>query len=297
MSRRLPNAPTVLVNTLWHSEDVPNQLKKLNEEKPGSVPQPFVFINIPAQAQDNDPLGRKPGEWLWCKDQQDDGFYSIIDYETKRATMPPSLWSALYLGQPLDQMGDFIKEDQFRRYPRPPMNREGHPIEWTKTVMSIDTAAKGKERSDYTAILIFRQGVNGEHYLVDAWRGKDTMEKIVRVMSKMMRIWQVNYAIVEDTGMGIQILENYQGKVPAPMLPYTPSGKGSKDFRFDAATPWIISGRILFPEHAPWLADVINEMVAFPNGSYDDWVDAFSQYTDHELKTKRGGTKPLRARV
>lgn len=287
----------VVSNTLWHSEDVPNRLKKLAEESPEAVPQPFVFINIPAEAKEDDPLGRAPGEWLWCKDTQEDGFYSTIDYTTKRDTLPPSLWSALYLGETLDKFGDFIKEDDFQRYQRPPINKQGMPLEWVKTVMSVDCAAKGKERSDYTAILIFRKGVDGFHYLVDVWRGKEKMETIVRRISRMMRVWQVNHAIIEDSGMGTQILENYAGMLPSPIGPATPSGKGSKEFRFDAAAPWITSGKILFPEKAPWLADFINELVAFPNGQHDDQVDAFSQYTDMELKTRVGGTKPLKARA
>lgn len=296
MSRRLPNAPMVLVNTLWHSDDVPNKLKALSEENPAALPQPFVFINLPAEAGDDDPLGRRPGEWLWCKEQQDDGFYTINDYETKRATMPPSLWSALYLGQPLDRMGDYISEDQFHRYEKPPVNRQGHEMQWVKTVMSIDTASTGKDRADYTAILIFRKHVDGTHYLVDVWRDKVTLEKVVRVIAKLMRHWQVNHAIVEDSGMGAQLLENYQGKLPAPLVSYTPAGKGSKDFRFDAAAPWITSGKVLFPKEAPWLANFVNELVAFPNGANDDQVDAFSMYTDCELKTRAGGTKPLRMR-
>lgn len=286
----------VVSNTLWHSEDVPNRIKKLAEDDPESIPQPFKFINIPAQAEEDDPLGRAPGEWLWCSDQQEDGFYSIKDYETKRATMPPSLWSALYLGQPLDKLGDYISEDQFVRYDRPPVNRNGHQIEWTKTIMSIDCAARGADRSDYTAILIFRKHVDGSHYLVDAWRGKETLEKVVRIISKLMRFWQVNYAVLEDSGMGIQILDNYQGKLPAPLIAYTPSGKGSKDFRFDAAAPWITAGKVLFPKQGPWIVDFINELVAFPNSANDDWVDAFSMYTDHELKARVGGTKPLKMR-
>lgn len=286
----------VVSNTLWHSEDVPNKLKSLNEDNPEALPQPFVFINIPAEAKEDDPIGRKPGEWLWCIDQQEDGFYTINDYVTKRATLPPSMWSALYLGEPLDKMGDFISEDQFQRYDKPPINKPGHTIQWTQTVMSIDCAQKGDQRSDYTAILIFRKGVDGTHYLVDVWRGKEPLDKLVRVIGKLMRHWQVNSAIIEDSGMGVQLLQNYQGKLPAPLIPYTPAGKGGKDFRFDASTPWIISGKVLFPKEAVWLSALVNEFVAFPNGSNDDQVDAFSMYCDTQLITRGGGTKSLRMR-
>lgn len=298
MPRRLPNAPIILVNTRWFSQDVIGRLMEMAERNPESVPQPFVAINIPVQSKDsNDPLGREPGEWLWCSDQQEDGYYSIQDYVAKREGMSPSLWSALYEGIPLDQKGGFVTEDQFQRYSKPPVNKQNQTIQWTKTVISIDTAQKGQERSDYTAMLVFRVGVDGSHYLVDVWRDKKPLDEIVRVMSRLMRVWQANYALIEDSGMGAQILENYKGKMPSPIIAYTPSGRGSKEFRFDAATPWIIGGKILFPETAPWLTDLINEFIAVPNGTNDDQADAFAQYTDHELKTKVGGTKPLRARI
>jgi predicted phage terminase large subunit-like protein len=286
----------VVSNTLWHSQDVPGRLKAMHDENPNTLPLPFKFINIPAQAKEDDILGRKPGEWLWCKDQQADGFYSIIDYETKRAITPPSLWSALYLGEPLDQQGAFIEEDKFQRYDVPPINKEGHEVQWKKTIISIDTAQKGNERSDYTAIVVMRQHVNGTYYMVDAWRGKENLEDIIQTIAKLMRLWQVNYAIIEDSGMGTQIIENYANKLPAPVMKYSPSGKGSKEFRFDAAAPWITSGRVLFPREATWITDFINELVAFPSATNDDWVDAFSQFTDHELKHRRGGTKPLKMR-
>lgn len=296
----------VVSNTRWHSEDVAGHIEKLDREarqqqvdQPwviNPIPQPCVIINIPAEAKEDDPLGRKPGEWIWCKDQQADGFYPISHYENMRATMPASLWSALYLGEPIDKHGDFVAEDQFQRFETVPANKEGKPREFVKTIMSVDAAQSSKERADNTAILVFRVRVDGVHCLVDQWAGKKNLDDLVQHMSKMMKAWEVNYAIIENSGMGVQLLENYQGKMPAPLVSYTPAGKGSKDFRFDAAVPLIISGKVLFPKQAPWLNDLMAEFISFPNGSNDDRVDAFSQYCDHEMKIRIGGTKSLKMR-
>jgi predicted phage terminase large subunit-like protein len=234
-------------------------------------------------------LGRAPGEWLW------ENFYGAQHYETKRATMPAGMWSALYMGKPLDKQGEFIAEDQFQRYEKPPVNIPTQPFEWVKCVMSIDTASKGNERSDYTAIQVYRKGVDGCHYLVDAWRDKKPMDDIIKTVSVMIHRWQCNYVLIEDSGMGTQILQNYDKKFACPLVPYQPAGKGSKEFRFDAAVPWITAGKILFPKQAPWLSDLIAEFVAQPYGTNDDWADCFAQYCDHELKMRAGGTKRLRA--
>lgn len=296
-SRMLPDTATILVNTRYHSEDPIGMIERIHNEEPDAVPGPVEIVNIPAEAEENDPLGREVGEWLWCRDQQPDGYYPISHYIQKRAQMPPSLWSAVYLGKPLDKYGDYIAEDKFQRYRRYPRNVPGSPIEWSMTVMSVDCAAKGQERSDNTAILVFRLGVDGIHYLVDCWAGKETLEQIVLRMNRMMRFWECSFAIVEDSGMGTQMLENYQGKMARPLKKYTPSGRGAKEFRFDAATPWITSGRVKFPNNeVSWVVPFINELIAFPNGTYDDRADAFAQYFDSEFKNRKGGTKPLRTR-
>ncbi len=307
LPRGLPGCPVVLCNTLWHSEDVASSTKALYEEAKrqqkdnplvvNPINEPFVFLNIPAEAGEDDVLGRKPGEWLWCKEQQEDGFYPISHYEQKRAMMAPSLWASLYLGQPLDKHGDYVSEDDFQFYDVIPVNEKGKVIQFTKTVMSIDTSQSSKERADNTAILVFRVGVDGKHYLVDCWAGVRKLDDLVKIIQKMMVNWEVNHCIMENSGMGVQILENYQGKLYAPFIAYTPAGKGSKDFRFDAAVPNIVSGKVLFPKSAPWLVDLINEFVAFPNGAKDDRVDAFAQYCDTELRVSKGGMKRLSTRL
>jgi predicted phage terminase large subunit-like protein len=43
------------------------------------------------------------------------------------------------------------------------------------------------------------------------------------------------------------------------------------------------SGRVRFPSHAPWLAELEAELFNFPNGSHDDQVDSISQALAHEI--------------
>jgi hypothetical protein len=44
-----------------------------------------------------------------------------------------------------------------------------------------------------------------------------------------------------------------------------------------AVTPLMEAGKVFLPESAPWLADFIDEMAAFPNGVHDDAVDSTTQ--------------------
>lgn len=285
LSRRLPGAPIVLIMTRWHSDDPAGRLEELHKKNPNALPGPVEFINIPAQAEEDDPLGREKGAWLW------EEFYGAGHYETLRETMSPGLWSALYGGKPLDKMGTFVSEDMFQRYDSYPVNKPDMPIQVKKTVITVDTAQKATERSAYTAIEVIREGVDGKHYMVYAERVQDKLEDVMKLMRRIATNWDANYILVEDAGQGSQIIENYAETFICPIVPFTPRGKGSKEFMFDAATPWISSGKVLFPKQAPWLTDLINEMVAFPDGKYKDYVDAFAQYCAHVFKRSSGGTK------
>jgi hypothetical protein len=59
-ARLKPGAKRILMNTRWHEEDIAGRVLQQIERKEikGSV------ISIPAIAEENDPLGRAPGEYL-----------------------------------------------------------------------------------------------------------------------------------------------------------------------------------------------------------------------------------------
>jgi len=55
------------------------------------------LISIPAIAEENDPLGRKPGEYLW--DDPDGYDYGAFLRARQRETSP-MMWAALYQAAP-----------------------------------------------------------------------------------------------------------------------------------------------------------------------------------------------------
>jgi predicted phage terminase large subunit-like protein len=283
LPRRLPNNRFLLTATRWHSEDPTGRLQTLYESNIEALIGPVEIINVPAMAKEDDPIGRPPGQWIWPE------FYNAQHFETMRLTMNPGEWSALYEGEPLDAKGEFIEESAFKTYKTYPRN----PGEIARTVISVDTAQKATQRSNYTAITIYRLGVDKIHYMVHAQRLKAKMDDVIPLLTRLATNWSANYILIEDAGFGSQILQNYQGKMACPLVEFSPHSKSSKEFQFENAVPYINSGLVLFPEEAPWRAEFINELVAFPDGSNDDYVDSFSQYVTHTLRKLRGRTAKL----
>ncbi len=62
------------------------------------------------------------------------------------------------------------------------------------------------------------------------------------------------------------------------VTPYKPSG--DKIMRMHAQTGLIENGFVFLPTEAPWLPEYLHEMTVFPNGRYDDQVDATAQFLD-----------------
>ena len=193
------------------------------------------------------------------------------------------------MGMPLDKFGEYVAEEHFTRYEAYPTKANTRSV-----VISVDTAQKATKRSNPTAITVYIEGTDKLRYMVYACKVKSKMEDVIKLLSRLAAIWGADYILIEDAGFGSQILQNYRNKMPCPLVEFSPHSKNSKEFQFDNAAPYITSGMVVFPKQAPWVADVINEMVAFPTGAEDDYCDSFSQYISHTVRTFRGGTKIMK---
>jgi predicted phage terminase large subunit-like protein len=295
-TRLLPRSPLFIVATRWHTDDLCGRLETHNKDE-GIIP--FEIINLPAIADDDDdPLGRHTGDPLWPD------FYTIEFLLALRATLPAKTWNALYQGKPMDATGGAFQTSWCGRYETYPTNEiddAGRLIKHNirRVVVSVDTANKTGERNDYTAILVWIEGADRKHYLVDVIRKKLEFNNMVEAIEGAVHKWNarlpgspVSAILVEDKGSGTQYIQTRRGKAPAPVIAID-VGQNTKEFRFDGVIPMFEAGDILLPNSTIWLPDYEAELIGFPFGKHDDQVDATSQYLDWARIRRRLGTKKL----
>ena len=150
--------------------------------------------------------------------------------------------------------------------------------------MSCDPAGKDGPRNDYTAITVCGVQDKAVH-LLHVTRGHWKVLEMRDRITWLVREWQADRAIVEDTssGMGlIQLLREVNG--------FDVIGRTSKDdkvTRLSHHQARFEAGRILLPKEAPWLAEFESELLAFPNDRHDDQVDALLLFLDWLAENER----------
>lgn len=108
LSRLRPGVPVVLVQTRWHPDDLAGRV--LNHEGTATEGGRWHVVHLPALAtQEDDPLGRAPGEPLTHPALTDDEREQLLaHWHDKRRTSTPRDWGALYQGDPQPAEGALL---------------------------------------------------------------------------------------------------------------------------------------------------------------------------------------------
>lgn len=253
----------IVIHTRWHEDDLIGRLSK--EEG-------WIVVNIPCVWEDgtrkDNLLGRKVGETL-CPELGFD-----YDWACKtRKLLGERVWSALYQGKPFIDTGNLIKRENIRIY-----NKNSKPYTFEEITMSCDlTFGANTKHSDPYCISIW--GRNGaDHFLLDVVSKKagfkETLE-IIKVLSA--KYPTMRKKLIEKKANGQATIEMLNSHIGG-MIPFTPTG--SKEDRFNAVCPYFEAGNVFFPDETlqPDIEFYINQLLKFPNGEHDDFVDTVSQY-------------------
>jgi phage terminase large subunit-like protein len=93
--------------------------------------------------------------------------------------------------------------------------------------------------------------------------------------------------LIEDKANGSAVLQSLGHEISG-LIAVNPDG--GKTARAQAVSPQVESGNVYLPHPAiaPWVDDFIEECASFPNGRFDDCVDACSQALNR-LRAGRSG--------
>jgi predicted phage terminase large subunit-like protein len=260
LPRLEPGGRLVLIGTRWHHDDL---IGRFLNELPATNAR-VLHLAATALDPETDDLERETGEPLWPE-----RFDAAALAETKRR-VGTRTWNAEYQGMPSEEEGAILHAAWFLRYTRPP---DG--ILWT--LASLDTAFKVGAGNDYTAATLWGVTTAGA-VLLDAVRDQFEYPELVRFATNYYLSWRPRYFLIEDKGSGQSLYQSLLAgslRIPAIAVP-VPSGAG-KEERVHEIAPFIESGRVVIPQHAPWLDEWLNEVTEFPFGAYDDYVDSTSQ--------------------
>lgn len=181
------------------------------------------------------------------------------------------LFSAQYQQAPIPPEGNIVRREWLRYY-------DEAPASFDFTIASWDTASSLSETADYSVGTVWAaKGL--DFYLLDRVRGRFEALELCHEVARLHHAWRVDQTVIEDAGIGRAITQSlYETK---ECLPVKYRAWVDKEARFLAQSARFESGQVHVPSNAPWLAEWLNELLAFPRGRHDDQVDSTSQALDH----------------
>lgn len=271
MSRRMGRKLVILTFTRWHNDDPIGRLT--DPENPHynrALAERIKIINLPAIAEEDDPLGRKPGEALWPDgpDQFD------LDFLKEQQALDPLGFAALYQQQPSLLDGDLFKRENINFY-----RRDQLPAD-LRIYGASDHAVATGQRNDFTVLLKIGIDPQSNIYVLECFWQKAKSDVVVEAMLNMaggdkrpLLWWAEKGHISKSIGpflkKRMQETGNYMN-----VREVTPIG--DKAQRAQSIAGRVAMGKLYLPQGAPWVEKAINEMMAFPNGTHDDFVDTLS---------------------
>ena len=252
----------IVIHTRWHDDDLIGRLEKSGE---------WAIVNIPCVWEKGIDrlLHRKVGETL-CPE---------LGFDAEWATSMQKLlgnrkWAALYQGKPYIDGGNLIKRDCIKFY-----NAQTKPESFESMEISCDLTFGGK-KSTNDNVCIGVWGRNGaDHYLLKKVKKKMTFQETLEQLRVLSAKYpQARKKLVEAKANGLATIETLNREIGG-FVGFDPKAK-SKQERFENVIPYFESGNVHFPDETldPTIEDDVDELLRFPNGTHDDFVDMTSQY-------------------
>lgn len=288
LTRRMGKKLVIMTFTRWHSDDPIGRLT--DPENPHynlALAKKLKIINLPAIAEDNDPLGRKPGEALW----PDGPDKFDLPFLEEMMGLDPIGFAALYQGRPSAADGDLFKRENIRYYKADELPSD------LRYYCASDHAVSTAQRNDPTVLLKVGIDKQDNIYIVDCFWQRIKSDAAVEAMLAMgggaperrPLIWWAEAGHISKSIGPFLYKRMAETQTFINVREVHPSA--DKQQRAQSIAARVGMGKVYFPTHSIWTEKAINEMMAFPRGTHDDFVDALA-YIGLGLQSQFGASAP-----
>lgn len=252
-SRLAAGAKVIVIMTPWHEDDLAARILKSEAN--------VELVRLPVEAEEHDPMGRKPGEAL-CPELGKDAKWLA---EFKRSYLSDAqggarAWMALYQCSPRVEGGNLVRRDWWKFYDSKAVTSFG------TEVISVDAAFKGAEDNDFVAITVWGKRGNDYYLRYCLNRHLDFPGTLAAIRTVRGLYPNARAVLIEDKANGSAVIQVLQAEMFC--IPIQPLG--GKVARVNAVSPAIESGHVYVPEGEPWVEEFLGQWTSFPAGAHDD---------------------------
>lgn len=293
LSRLIPEAWLILIMTRWHEADLAGSILPDNYKGESGMIRckdglEWEVLNVQAKCErQDDPLGRKLGEYMWPEYASSHDYLHWKQHEFAIGKEAQRKWSSLYQGRPTQAgSGEFDRKNAnlYDREEMPPLN--------LLAIAGFGDYAVTAGGNDFTEQAIIGLDADSNIWFLDWWYEQADPEKWGEQMLWMAHRWKApvwfNEGGVIDKSTRPFIMKAMR---ESPKAINEETGKlkyGKQGVFFDLRTIPSIqdkvakctafqgrfnAGTTYWPRWAPWVDRVFDQLEALPNGRFDDASD------------------------
>jgi len=284
-------AKQIVILTRWHPDDLAGRLMETDDWDEGR----WLHINFPAikttesgvlrpvtELPSDDPRYVPTGQLSKVnppkrhyKQQVEEALWPErfpLDELKRRERMNQREFASLYQQTPYIEGGNILKAEWWKFY-----TEEEQPKRFSSIVVGADTAFKKTETADYSAFVVVGLAHNGDMYILEVIRNKWDFPELKKIAVEVNNKWRgrgLRGLYIEDKASGQSLIQELKRESGISVIPYKVNT--DKVARINTIAPFIEGGRVYLPKEASWLDAFMDESLTFPNGKYDDQIDAIS---------------------
>ena len=261
----------VIITTRWNEDDLVGRLMDpLNPYY--SYPEAKLWrqVKLPAIAEEDDIMGRKEGEALW-PDRFDEKYLREIEQSDPRGFM------ALYQCRPSPKEGAFFRLGDIVGYSS---MKDMPPASELRFYAASDHAVTLAKNADKTCLMVVGVDTNDHVWVMPdvVWMRLDSagaVEGMIVLMDKYKpQFWWAEKGAIEKSIGPFLRKRMMEKRVFCAMDPIAPAG--DKQQRAQAIQARSAMKMVHFPTWPRWWAEAQDQILKFPHGAKDDFVDTLS---------------------